>query len=160
MINMTQETVSVEAAAAYFNTNAAAIRKRIKRGTLAAVKDKAGRWQVSLTGQTGQDAGRAGTVLRDVPTGSKRDVPKDARRDALEAASAQLIDTLEDDNARLQAALKEVKSERDYLRERLAEAHQLLNQQQQLSLPKAKEIQALPAGDEDRRGWWGRLWKR
>ncbi len=116
------------------------------------MKDKAGRWQVSLTGQpdkptgqTGQDNDRT-TSQPDKP----RDVPKDNQRDALEA-----------ENARLQATLEEVKSERDYLRERLAEAHQLLNQQQQLSLPgKVKELQALPAGDEDRRGWWGRLWKR
>lgn len=54
-------TMTIETAAAVLGISKEAVRKRIQRGTLEAVKDATGRWQITLddTGRTdGQDTGQ------------------------------------------------------------------------------------------------------
>jgi excisionase family DNA binding protein len=58
---MTKRTVTVDEAAGILGISKEALRKRIKRGSIRAIKDRAGRWQVEVdeTGRTsGQDRGQ------------------------------------------------------------------------------------------------------
>jgi hypothetical protein len=55
---MTQHPVPIDVAAATLSTTTAAIRKRIKRGTLAATKDGAGRWLIFLPESPSTEATR------------------------------------------------------------------------------------------------------
>jgi len=58
---MTKKTVGIDEAAGILGLSKEALRKRIKRGSIEAVKDQAGRWQVTVeaTGQaTSPDASR------------------------------------------------------------------------------------------------------
>jgi hypothetical protein len=52
----TKRTVGVDEAAGILGISKEALRKRIKRGTIEAVKDTAGKWQVILEDK-GQDKG-------------------------------------------------------------------------------------------------------
>ena len=57
----TKQTVNIDKAAAILGISKEAVRKRIQRGTLDAVKDPTGRWQITLdsTARTGdQDDGQ------------------------------------------------------------------------------------------------------
>jgi excisionase family DNA binding protein len=47
---MTEQPVPIEEAARILGTSTAAIRKRIKRGTLTATKSEGGRWMIVLPG--------------------------------------------------------------------------------------------------------------
>ncbi len=54
---MTKQTVGLDAAARMMGISKEALRKRIKRGTVQARKDAAGRWQVTVDQDTGRDTG-------------------------------------------------------------------------------------------------------
>jgi hypothetical protein len=57
---MTKKTHDLDAAARILGISKEALRKRLRRGTIEAKKDKAGRWQVVLdegAGDKGQDGG-------------------------------------------------------------------------------------------------------
>lgn len=152
MTDQTQQTVSVAEAAAALGISEDAILKRIRRGALTASKDQAGHWRVTLSPDTDQtdrteqpDTGQEFTPTRQTHSGVSGG-GKSAKQAALEA-----------DNARLQAALDEVRSERDYLRDRLADSLRIVEQQQALSLPdRMKDMPALTSEVTPAGGWFAR----
>lgn len=143
--HQTQQTYTVRQAAAHFGVSDDAILKRIKRGSLAAVKDDSGQWCITLPDATDRHSADMS------PTG--------------QAASGAVSggETAHEVEIRLlREQLAAVEGERDFLRERLeasqqgeADLRRLIDQQQQLALPAA--VQSMPAlidqADQPRK-WW------
>lgn len=107
MTQQTTQTVTVDQAAALLKTTTAAIRKRIKRGSLEAIKDADGRWQVELPvdilQDDGLDAGRTGTGRGTVQTEDT----------GLDAEQALRLTQLEVENGYLKRELADRTVDRD-----------------------------------------------
>ena len=146
--------VTLAQAAIILSISTEGVRKRIKRGSLHAVKDDAGRWTVYMppdkpdifpqpvreTRQTTPDTLSALTVC--------------ARCSELEVERAGLVATVEG----LREQIAVLLSDRDAWQQQAQQALQALNQQQALSLPGAvRDMQQLPAQADKRRGVWGRM---
>ena len=55
---MTKRTVGLDEAAGILGISKEALRKRVKRGSIEAVKDQAGRWQVKVDEKKGRTGGQ------------------------------------------------------------------------------------------------------
>ncbi len=149
----TPNKITVAEAAARLNTSEDALRKRIRRGSLPAVREQ-GRWWVLWPPPDEQATGQATR-----PIGQ-----------AEQAASPPQIALLEARIAYLEETIRRLDSERD----RLAAALEHARQQQAAHIEEvlrkdiiiqqlAQRIPALPSPeemkDEQRRPWW-QVWKR
>lgn len=143
---MSDEKLTVEEAALRLKTSEDALRKRIRRGLLHAVKAQ-GRWWIPWPILEGQATGQAiGQDTR--PMGQDTQAELKPEISLLEAQIEHLKETV-----------WRLEDERDTLRQALEKAQRALLNQQSLSLPAAvKEIQALPENTPKRR-WW-EVWKR
>jgi hypothetical protein len=91
--------VSISATARRLGVTAEAVRKRIYRGSLVAVKDEDGHWRVTLPEQDAWDAQSAPVTLSDAPDSSMIDELVSALREQLQVKDGQierLLDLLAD----------------------------------------------------------------
>lgn len=172
---MTQTApVSVDEAARLLGVTPEAIRKRIGRGTLAAVKGAGGRWYVSLpvatpdadrtpAQDTGQDAGQDrtgqpdahGTPEPDAHRATPPLLPGTLADLAARLAASEADNTaLRDQVRELQHRAAELSADRDAWRDQAQAVTQALQQQQALALP--DRMRAMPA-IEAQPGVWQRV---
>ncbi len=128
---MTKRTLDLDAAAQALGISKEALRKRIKRGSIEAVKDQAGRWKVEIE-EPGPDA--------------KADNVQDAGGDAggpVVQALKEHIETLKQENERQQRTIDALQKNQEQVNYILA--------------LKEQKILELEAPKEDRRPWYKKL---
>lgn len=132
--------IPINEAAAILQTNAAAIRKRIKRGTLEAIKDKTtGRWLIYL----------------DYPQATRTLPAGDTTGQAAGQDTDQIIEALENEIIALKKALIEANNQRDIAQAAAASTMQALINQQLLSAQNIKQLT-----DNNSGNWFTNLFKK
>lgn len=160
MADQTQQQITVRAAAAALGVSETAVLKRIKRGTLPAIKDPGGRWLVTMAAGSVPDTGTG--QVPDTDGQSTGQVPDMSGTPTDQAPAALLVKiaTLEAENTALKAALEDARRNGDAWQDQAQQALQALTNQQALALPGAQRtMQALDDGS-GRPGLWARIFRR
>jgi predicted RNase H-like nuclease (RuvC/YqgF family) len=126
----TKRTLDLDAAAQVLGTSKEALRKRIKRGSIEATKDQAGRWQVEVE-EPGPD--------------TRPDNVQDAGGLVVQALKEH-IETLKRENARQQRTIEALQRDKEQVNYILA--------------LKEQKILELEAPKENRGPWLQRIFKR
>ena len=134
---MTMRTLDLDAAARALGISKEALRKRIKRGSIEAVKDQAGRWQVEIE-EPGPDT-RADNV---------QDAEGDAGGPVVQVLKEH-IDTLKQENERQQRTIDALQKNQEQINYILA-----------LKEQKILELEAPKDQENDRRSWLQRIFNK
>ena len=158
---MVQDTVPVAEAAARLGLSEHAVRKRIQRGMLPAVKDGAGRWLVVLDPlDTSSSTPETPSKTTGTPVEDTSHVPQDG---GAESVYRELVDTL--------------RAEADFLRGELTARTEELRRKDHIIAGLTSRIPELPAGQDAPQAspaapgaaepaghgaealpWWRRVW--
>ena len=159
---MVQDTVPVAEAAARLGLSEHAVRKRIQRGMLPAVKDGAGRWLVVLDPlDTSSSTPETPSKTTGTPVEDTSHVPQDG---GAESVYRELVDTL--------------RAEVDFLRGELSARTEELRRKDHIIAGLTSRIPELPAGQDAAQAspappgaterpkpatdtpppWWRRVW--
>jgi hypothetical protein len=165
-----QERLSVDAAATRLGISPDAVRSRIKRGTLWAVR-RNGRVQVVLRDPAAQEAADAPRGGPGVPTGEPTNRPADSVTHGPAqnpGDSAETVTLLRAEIAHQKSRVRELERERDHLDQELARQHKFLDMEQalrarlqdQLDRLNERLSDAVPEILNDPTERADRLWKR